>query len=109
MQSHQGCTPQETAASSSSAQSAGSKRCAARNIWPKGTASLLDGCAARPSLHPLRREKDMRTTIGLLLAAAAPPALPKGGSQPPLTSPPPLTVANAPKLPPEWEATTREI
>ena len=49
-----------------------------------------------------------RNSIAILLAFSSTAAL----SQPaaaPVTSPPPGTLANAPKLPPKWEATTREI
>jgi acetylornithine deacetylase/succinyl-diaminopimelate desuccinylase-like protein len=51
----------------------------------------------------------MRLAIALLLTATAGAAIAQEAAQPPLVSPPPLTVQNAPKLPPKWEATTREI
>ena len=51
----------------------------------------------------------MRLAIALLLTATAGAAIAQEAAKPPLVSPPPLTVQNAPKLPPKWEATTREI
>jgi acetylornithine deacetylase/succinyl-diaminopimelate desuccinylase-like protein len=50
----------------------------------------------------------MRIALGLLLAGSAGAAIAQPAPTP-LTSPPPATIANAPKLSPRWEAITREI
>ena len=50
----------------------------------------------------------MRILLASLLALTATSALAQEGG-PPVNSPPPLTLAAAKKLPPKWEATTREI
>src|SRR5215213_9934543 len=50
----------------------------------------------------------MRLSLTLLLTATAGAAVAQAADQP-LVSPPPSTIANAPKLPPKWEATAREI
>ena len=50
----------------------------------------------------------MRKVAGILLALSSTAAM--GQAEPaPISSPPPSTLAKAPKLPPKWEATTREI
>jgi len=50
----------------------------------------------------------MRKFAGILLALSSTAAF--GQAEPaPISSPPPSTLAKAPKLPPKWEATTREI
>ncbi|MEO6225514.1 MAG: M20/M25/M40 family metallo-hydrolase [Sphingomicrobium sp.] len=51
----------------------------------------------------------MRSTIGLLLAFTATAAIAQEAVLPPLNSPPPAALAGARRLPPQWEATTREI
>jgi acetylornithine deacetylase/succinyl-diaminopimelate desuccinylase-like protein len=50
----------------------------------------------------------MRKSLALLLALSSTAALAQP-APPPLSSPPPSALAGAPKLPPRWEATTREI
>ena len=50
----------------------------------------------------------MRRSLGLLLAFGACSAIAEA-APPPISSPPPSTVANAPRLPAKWEATAREI
>lgn len=49
----------------------------------------------------------MRSFVAILLAFSSTAALAQTSEAP--SSPPPSTFANAPKLPPKWEATTREI
>jgi acetylornithine deacetylase/succinyl-diaminopimelate desuccinylase-like protein len=50
----------------------------------------------------------MLKSISILLAFASTAALAQEGG-PAISSPPPSTLANAPRLPPKWEQTTREI
>jgi acetylornithine deacetylase/succinyl-diaminopimelate desuccinylase-like protein len=51
----------------------------------------------------------MRAVLGLLLTAAATAALAHEPAQPPLNSPPAAVLAGGKPLPPQWEATAREI
>ena len=50
----------------------------------------------------------MRQSVAILLALSSTAAFAQA-AEAPLSSPPPNAIANAPKLPPKWEATTREI
>jgi acetylornithine deacetylase/succinyl-diaminopimelate desuccinylase-like protein len=51
----------------------------------------------------------MRRFATLLAVLASSAALAQAPAQAPISSPPPSTLANAKKLPPKWETTTREI
>ncbi|MFL6830889.1 MAG: M20/M25/M40 family metallo-hydrolase, partial [Sphingomicrobium sp.] len=51
----------------------------------------------------------MRIMLGLLLIFTATAALAQESTLPPVSTPPPPTLAGARKLPPKWEAMTREI
>ena len=50
----------------------------------------------------------MRKVAGILFALSSTAAMGQADTAP-ISSPPPSTLVKAPKLPPKWEATTREI
>src|SRR5690349_9829491 len=98
-----------TAASSSSAPSAASRKCAAPNISRKATASTtLDAGPSGLSVRGFLGRNSMRLTLTVLLALSTSAAFAQA-PQAPLNSPPAATLKGGKKLAPKWDAKAREI